>query len=110
MLDALLENEGSDQKTLAKLCKIEQARLGNIIMRMEENGFVESQQKTGNRRSFYIYLTEHGKTVAEQMKVIFDEEDTNALQLLSKDEQQLAEELLDKIWQGINNISGADKA
>lgn len=44
------------------------------------------------------------------MKVIFDEEDTNALQLLSKDEQQLAEELLDKIWQGINNISGGDKA
>lgn len=110
VLDALLENEGSDQKTLAKLCEIEQATLGNIIMRMEENGLVERRQKAGNRRSFYIYLTEHGKTVAEQMKVIFDEEDTNALQLLSKDEQQLAEELLDKIWQGINNISGGDKA
>lgn len=41
VLDALLENEGSDQKTLAKLCEIEQATLGNIIMRMEENGLVE---------------------------------------------------------------------
>lgn len=97
VLDCLLENEGSDQKTIAAICEIEQATLGSVLNRMEEKGLIERRQCHGNRRSLFVYLTEYGKDTAVKMRKIFEEEDSAVRAALTQPEQQLINELLEKI-------------
>jgi DNA-binding MarR family transcriptional regulator len=97
VLDCLLDYEGSDQKTIASICEIEQATLGSILTRMEDKGLIERRKKTGNRRSLFVYFTEYGRDVAEKMRVIFEEEDRNSTEILSAEECELLNKMLEKI-------------
>lgn len=102
VLDCLLENEGSDQKTIAAICEIEPATLGSILVRMEEKGLIERRQLEGNRRSLYVFLTEYGKETAQKMKKIFDEEDSSALKSLTENEKEYLNVILEKICKEMN--------
>lgn len=97
VLDCLLEKEGSDQKTIASICEIEQATLGSILNRMEEKGLIERRQFKGNRRSLFVYLTQYGKETAIKMRKIFEEEDNSAMEALTLTEQKLLNEILEKM-------------
>ena len=99
VLDCLMENEGSDQKTIAAICKIEPATLGSILLRMEEKGFIERKQLEGNRRSLFVFLTEYGREIAEKMQKIFREEDERALQSFTGQEREVLNAMLEKISQ-----------
>lgn len=88
VLDCLIGIEGSDQKTLAAACEIEQATLGSLLLRMEKKGLIERRQLPGNRRSLFVYLTEEGREKAKRMKQIFDEEDQKALQGLHEEQRK----------------------
>ncbi|MDO5547165.1 MAG: MarR family transcriptional regulator [Eubacteriales bacterium] len=103
VLDFLLENEGSDQKTIAANCEIEQATLGSILLRMEEKGLIERRRQPGNRRSLFVYLTDSGKETARKMNDIFRMEDQIAASHLN--EAQLAEllDLLESVCKGIHD-------
>ena len=103
VLDCLLENEGSDQKTIAAICEIEQATLGSILNRMEEKGLIERRQCKGNRRSLFVYFTPYGKETAIKMKKNLDEEDTAAMEILSDNEQKSLNEALEKVYQKISS-------
>lgn len=103
VLDCLMEHEGSDQKTLAAICEIEQATLGAILLRMERNGLILRKQQQGNRRSLFVFLTEQGRETAQRMQKIFAEEDRGALKTLSAAEQETLEALLQKVC---GNLSG----
>ena len=60
ILEFLMNNGESDQKTLAADCEIEQATAGGILLRMEEAGLIARRRKEGNRRSLYVSLTPRG--------------------------------------------------
>lgn len=109
VLDCLIEHEGSDQKTIASICEIEQATMGSILLRMEEKGLIQRKRMDGNRRSLYVFLTDYGKETALKMKQLFDEEDRCALSILSDDEKQFLNETLEKIRQQINQRLEEDK-
>lgn len=104
VLDCLMDNEGSDQKTIASICEIEQATLGSILIRMEEKGLIERRQLAGNRRSLFVYLTNHGKEMAAKMRKIFDEEEKIALKSLTKKETEELYKTLNTICKNINEI------
>jgi DNA-binding MarR family transcriptional regulator len=97
VLDCLLDYEGSDQKTIASVCEIEQATLGSILTRMEDKGLIERRKQVGNRRSLFVYFTEQGRDIAEKMRVIFEEEDKAATEILSDEECSYLNEMLEKI-------------
>lgn len=101
VLDCLLDNEGSDQKTIASICEIEQATLGSILTRMEEKGLIERKQMKGNRRSLFVYLTENGRAVAKKMKIIFDEEDKKATDHLTESEMEVLVKTLESVCKKI---------
>lgn len=108
VLDCLLDNEGSDQKTIASLCEIEQATLGSILMRMEKKGLIERKQMSGNRRSLYVYLTIEGKAVALKMQKIFEEEEKIALSLLSDEEIRQLNDMMNKMCKSMRQDSEGD--
>ena len=61
ILEFLMKNGESDQKTLAAECEIEQATAGGILLRMEEAGLIARRRRDGNRRSLYVSLTPKGE-------------------------------------------------
>ena len=103
VLDCLLQHEGSDQKTLAAVCEIEQATLGTILLRMEKSGLIQRKQRAGNRRSLFVYLTDQGRKTAMDMQKIFTEEDQAALHSLSDAERETLTALLQRVC---GNIAG----
>jgi DNA-binding MarR family transcriptional regulator len=98
VLEALMDHEGQDQKTLAAICEIEPATLGSILLGMEKAGLIERRKKPDNRRSLYAYLTAEGKKKALGMAQIFEEEDEKALAPLSEPERQALKTALEKIY------------
>ncbi|MDE5558842.1 MAG: MarR family transcriptional regulator [Ruminococcus sp.] len=105
ILDYLYEHEGSDQKTIAGYCEIEPATLGSILLRMEQKGLIERRQKNGNRRSWFVYLTENGKEICEKMHDIFSQADEQAIEGISSGEIEEIKNLLTKIC---HNLDGKD--
>ncbi|MCD8372550.1 MAG: MarR family transcriptional regulator [Clostridia bacterium] len=97
ILDYLSGHEGSDQKTIAAYCEIEQTTVGSILTRMEKADLIERRQKDGNRRSIYIYLTEKGRRAAEKMESVFKRADELALKGLTEDEAAQLKYYLNKI-------------
>lgn len=102
ILEYLTEHEGSDQKTIAAYCKIEQATVGSILTRMENAGLIERRQTPGNRRSLYVYMTEKGRDAARKMEPIFTDSDCWAVENLTEEETLQLKSLLDKICIGMD--------
>lgn len=102
VLDFLMEHEGSDQKTIAANCEIEQATLGSILLRMEEKGLIERRRQQGNRRSLFVYLTDSGREAAYEMQKIFRAEDAVAASQLTDEQVMELLELLKLICVGMN--------
>lgn len=102
ILDYLWDHEGSDQKTIAAYCEIEPATLGSILLRMEQKGLIERRQENGNRRSLFVYMTEQGRIVAEQMHTIFDMVDAQAVKNFTETEAEQLRYLLAKLCENMD--------
>ena len=102
VLEYLSKYEGSDQKTIAAYCEIEQATVGSILLRMENTGLIERRQAPGNRRSLYVYLTDKGRQAARDIAEVFAQADKTAEASLSLDEVMQLKMLLEKISNTLN--------
>lgn len=85
VLDYLKIYDGASQKEIAAACHIEAGSLTSILNRMEEKGIIERRMLNGNRRTYYIFLTESGKKLQKLVEQGF-----------SKIEKE--------IWDGISDI------
>lgn len=85
VLDYLKIYDGASQKDIAAACHIEAGSLTSILNRMEEKGIIERRMLNGNRRTYYIFLTESGKRLQKLVEQGF-----------SKIEKE--------VWDGISDI------
>lgn len=81
-------HDGCVQKNIAEGCQIEPATLTGILNRMEEKGLIQRRTEQGNRRSFYIYLTELGWQKQREIAAIFQQQEAQLLACLSDQEQR----------------------
>ncbi len=102
ILDYLYEHEGSDQKTIASYCEIEPATLASVLLRMEQKGLIERRQKEGNRRSLFVYMTEKGRSAADQMHEVFNQYDEEAAKNMIESEVTELKRLLTVICENLN--------
>ena len=69
LLGVLLNNDGSTQKELSLQLRIRPTSLGELVTKLEQNGYVERRVNENDKRVTNIYLTEKGrKVVSEVMK------------------------------------------
>lgn len=73
ILDYLKDYDGAAQKDIAAYCYIEPATITSLLNGMESKGLIERRRLDGNRRSFYIFLTEKGKRLQKKVDKIFSE-------------------------------------
>lgn len=106
ILDYLYSHEGSDQKTIASYCEIEQATCGSLLLRMEQADLIVRRQAAGNRRSLYVYLSEKGKLAADRMQEIFRDTEREALSHL---DEESTEQLKQSLLALCRHMKGEDK-
>lgn len=97
ILDYLLFHDGAVQKEIAEACHIEPATITSVLLGMENKGLIVRKNINGNRRSLYVYLTNKGKSLAEQVELKFEIIEEKALFDFSDDEKEMLTAFLTKI-------------
>lgn len=101
ILDFLLEHDGAEQKEIAQGCHIEPGTLTSLLNRMEKNDLIERRMLHGNRRSFYIFLTDNGKKKADIVKQIFEDIEKKVFYGFSDEERLILMKLLMKVYENM---------
>lgn len=104
ILDYLVFHEGAVQKEIAEACHIEPATITSVLLGMENKGLIIRKNLNSNRRSLYVYLTEKGKLLAEQVEMQFRDIEEKALSGFGDDEKEILTIFLTRINQ---NMKGA---
>ncbi len=68
ILNALIEEQGEDQATLAARVAFDAATLGSVIGRLETKGWVRRQADALDRRRKLLWITDEGQQAARQMR------------------------------------------
>ncbi len=89
ILDYLLFHDGAVQKEIAKACHIEPATITSVLLGMENKGLIVRRNINGNRRSLYVYLTDKGRQLAEQVALKFRMIEEKALSGFRSDEKEM---------------------
>ena len=68
ILNALLEQSGIDQITLAQRVAFDAATSGSVIGRLEKRGWIRREPDTRDRRRKLLWITPEGEVAALQMR------------------------------------------
>ena len=109
ILDFLKDHDGSGQKDIAQGCHIEPGTLTTLLNRMEETGLVERRTMHGNRRNYYVFMTEKGKIQAGHVTKAFEELEKDAFRGISAENQKLFMELFSQICENTSCSHSEDK-
>lgn len=98
ILDYLKDHDGASQKDIAHGCHIEPGTLTTLLNRMEEIGLVERRMLGNNRRSFYVFMTDLGKSKLELITEAFNELEEEAFSGISAKDRKDFIDLFQKIY------------
>lgn len=101
VLDFLKNHDGAVQKDIAKGCHIEPASLSTILTGMEKSGLIIRETNENNRRNLYIYMTDKGKAICEQIIKHFSEIEKKALSGFTEEETENILAYLTKIHKNL---------
>ena len=68
IMQALLDEPGADQITVAQRVALDAATSGSVIMRLEERGWLRREASASDRRRKLLWLTPEGEKFALNMK------------------------------------------
>ena len=97
ILNALLEDPGEDQVTLARKVAFDAATFGSVIARLEGRGWVRREPDAADRRRKLLWVTPQGTEVALKMKRAVGKVQQRILQPLSAGEREQLVGLLDRL-------------
>lgn len=104
ILDYLLFHDGTVQKEIAETCHIEPATMTSVLLGMEKKGLIVRKNLNGNRRSLYVYLTEKGRTFAEQVGAEFDVIEERALSGFRDEEKEMLTAFLTRMNKNMRGV------
>ena len=103
VLDYLRDHNGANQKEIAAACHIEPDSLTSVLNRMEEKGLIERRMLDGNRRTFYIFMTDEGSRLKDLVEDNFASIEKKAFRNISSEEQASFMETFSKIYENLMN-------
>ena len=104
VLDYLKDHDGASQKDIAHGCNIEPGTLTTLLNRMEEIGLVERRMLGGNRRSFYVFMTDLGKSKLKLVTDAFNELEEEAFSDISAEDRENFMDLFQKIYKNTAHL------
>ena len=103
ILDYLKDHNGANQKEIAAACHIEPGSLTSVLNRMEEKGLIERRILDGNRRTFYIFMTEEGALLKDVVEANFLTIEEKIFKDIPKEEQDAFMHTFSKIYENLSN-------
>ncbi|MBI5274828.1 MAG: MarR family transcriptional regulator [Burkholderiales bacterium] len=100
ILNALIDDPGEDQVTLARKVAFDAATFGSVIGRLEAKGLVRREADAADRRRKLLWITPEGASVAAAMKRAVRKAQARILRPLDAKEQQQLMVLLDRLVAG----------
>lgn len=97
ILNALVEDPGEDQVTLAGKVAFDAATFGSVIGRLEAKGWVRRKPDAQDRRRKLLWVTPEGERAAQAMKRAVARTQTRILAPLEPGERDQLVQLLDKL-------------
>ena len=97
VLDYLRDHNGANQKEIAAACHIEPGSLTSVLNRMEEKGLIERRMLDGNRRTFYIFMTDEGSRLKDLVEDNFASIEKKSFRNISSEDQASFMETFSKI-------------
>ncbi|MES2978192.1 MAG: MarR family winged helix-turn-helix transcriptional regulator [Pseudomonadota bacterium] len=109
ILNALIDEPGEDQVTLAGRVAFDAATSGSVISRLEGKGWIRRESDPSDRRRKLLWVTPAGEKVALQMKRAVTKVQSRVLAPLDAVEGEELVRLLDKLVRGHEQLgdSGA---
>ena len=104
VLDYLKDHDGASQKDIAHGCHIEPGTLTTLLNRMEEIGLVERRMLGGNRRSFYVFMTDLVKSKLKLVTYAFNELEEEAFSDISAEDRENFMDLFQKIYKNTAHL------
>lgn len=101
VLDYLREHNGANQKEIAQGCHIEAGSLTSLLNRMEENNLVQRRMLNGNRRTYYIFLTEEGRVLSDIVSQKFEEIEKQIFQNISSGDKKYFTKVFSDIYESL---------
>ena len=102
ILNALIDDPGEDQVTLAGKVAFDAATFGSVIGRLEAKGWVRREPDAADRRRKLLWVTAEGEAAALAMKRAVTRAQRRILGPLQPDEQEQLIVLLGKLVRGHN--------
>lgn len=97
ILNALLEDPGEDQVTLARKVAFDAATFGSVIGRLESRGWVRRESDAADRRRKLLWVTQEGAQAAGEMKRLVRKVQQRILAPLGDGEREQLLALLDRL-------------
>jgi MarR family transcriptional regulator, lower aerobic nicotinate degradation pathway regulator len=97
ILQALVDEPGADQITVAQRVALDAATSGSVIMRLEERGWLRREASNTDRRRKLLWLTPEGEKFALEMKKPARKVQQRLLSALNDSEKQQFLSMLKKI-------------
>jgi DNA-binding MarR family transcriptional regulator len=108
ILNALIEDPGEDQVTLARKVAFDPATFGSVITRLEARGWVQRESDVEDRRRKLLSVTAEGAEVAQQMKRAVAKVQQRILGPLQGGEREQLLALLDRLVAGHQEQAAPD--
>ncbi len=104
VLEYLAEHDGANQKDIATDCYIEPASLTSTLNGMESKGLVERRRLNGNRKNYYVFLTEKGREKYKLVEQAFVDMENETFACFTDEEKDVFMNLFKKLSQRIHEL------
>lgn len=101
ILEYLETNDGCSQSDICDAWDLDKSTVSGLVERMERDGLIRIEKKTGDRRKNIIWLTPKGSELWSIMKTYMEQLDQTALEGIPKEEQQIFRTVLEQIYQNL---------
>lgn len=108
ILNALLEDPGEDQVTLARKVAFDPATFGSVIGRLESRGWVRREADAADRRRKLLWVTPEGAEMAQKMKRAVGRVQQRLLEPLPPVDREQLVVLLDRLLEGHEGLGDTE--
>lgn len=108
ILNALLEDPGEDQVTLARKVAFDPATFGSVIGRLEGRGWVRREPDAADRRRKLLWVTPEGAEMAQKMKRAVGRVQQRLLEPLPPVDREQLVVLLDRLLEGHEGLGDTE--
>ncbi len=108
IISYLERHDGCIQRELAQNCHVRASTVTNLLMRMENEGFIRREACKNDRRILKVYLTAKGRAIAKEIERINQEVDEIAFADFSPTQKQETLAALVRLCDNLETGGGED--